>query len=436
MAPQGIFLTSKGDVRKCLLKSETLTKESITALFKKKTIPKEIGTYEYGSTILTLFGYTEGKAGTENKHELPPPHDETLYFGDILLIACKKGKTWTNPISFTPDEYEKFYEKQFGGFHETDSNSDDDESESDIDINIAEEPEQDIEKEIEDSILAGAKKKTQAEDADGEEDDLDGDIDEAEEEEGEAEEETVLEEEGEVGEDYGEDDAGVIQKAKPKKKTAKSSRQNLTVQSNTWRAKQQLLCSKPGFTELEYDANRPIPTEDGTENRIRSKILHSLNTLLKSLFTPENLVLLEKIILDKTFQEADKKFVVKHFDNPLFTSLYTTIARRLVVNLDPNSYAKNTELYEKVQQGSLSLEHLRTMTIQDLQPHLYTELRDRQLLREQHLLEGNKAMATDIFECNRCHKRQCTYYQLQTRSADEPMTTFITCLNCGKRWRK
>ena len=50
-------------------------------------------------------------------------------------------------------------------------------------------------------------------------------------------------------------------------------------------------------------------------------------------------------------------------------------------------------------------------------------------------IEINKEQATDQYQCSRCHKRECTYYQLQTRSADEPMTTFVTCLNCGKRWR-
>ncbi|KAH9411678.1 transcription elongation factor S-II [Ordospora pajunii] len=41
---------------------------------------------------------------------------------------------------------------------------------------------------------------------------------------------------------------------------------------------------------------------------------------------------------------------------------------------------------------------------------------------------------TDLFKCNRCGERKCSYRQLQTRSGDEPMTTFVTC-ECGNKWR-
>ena len=49
-------------------------------------------------------------------------------------------------------------------------------------------------------------------------------------------------------------------------------------------------------------------------------------------------------------------------------------------------------------------------------------------------IERPKA-STDAFRCGACGKRECTYFQMQTRSADEPMTTFVECCNCGKRWR-
>ena len=43
--------------------------------------------------------------------------------------------------------------------------------------------------------------------------------------------------------------------------------------------------------------------------------------------------------------------------------------------------------------------------------------------------------STDQFKCGKCKQRKCTYFQLQTRSADEPMTTFVTCVNCNNRWK-
>ena len=40
-----------------------------------------------------------------------------------------------------------------------------------------------------------------------------------------------------------------------------------------------------------------------------------------------------------------------------------------------------------------------------------------------------------MFRCNRCKSYKTTFYQMQTRSADEPMTVFVTCHNCNSRWK-
>ncbi|KAJ7235084.1 hypothetical protein B0H12DRAFT_1222710 [Mycena haematopus] len=42
---------------------------------------------------------------------------------------------------------------------------------------------------------------------------------------------------------------------------------------------------------------------------------------------------------------------------------------------------------------------------------------------------------TDAFQCSKCKQRKCRYRQVQTRGPDEPMTTFITCMNCNSKWR-
>jgi transcription elongation factor S-II len=43
---------------------------------------------------------------------------------------------------------------------------------------------------------------------------------------------------------------------------------------------------------------------------------------------------------------------------------------------------------------------------------------------------------TDMFTCKKCHNNECTYYEMQTRSADESATIFVTCLKCGKNWKE
>ncbi|KDP21634.1 hypothetical protein JCGZ_03305 [Jatropha curcas] len=48
---------------------------------------------------------------------------------------------------------------------------------------------------------------------------------------------------------------------------------------------------------------------------------------------------------------------------------------------------------------------------------------------------GALKATTDQFKCGRCGQRKTTYHQMQTRSADEPMTTYVTCVNCNNHWK-
>lgn len=97
----------------------------------------------------------------------------------------------------------------------------------------------------------------------------------------------------------------------------------------------------------------------------------------------------------------------------------------------------NAHLRKALLSGVISTERFCTMNAAEMA----SEERRRQdrLLMEQNLKDAKAAQdneaETDQFRCGRCHQRKTKYYQLQTRSADEPMTTFVTCINCGNRWK-
>jgi hypothetical protein len=116
--------------------SRTLKTGAITAAATGATVAKslrkvkaadQIGTYDWKGLTLTLWGWLEGKAGTENKHELPPPHDEGLLFGDAVV-------TGPAGVDFTVDMWSQFYDAAFGGFEDLgseDSDASADEEEDD-----------------------------------------------------------------------------------------------------------------------------------------------------------------------------------------------------------------------------------------------------------------------------------------------------------------
>jgi DNA-directed RNA polymerase subunit M/transcription elongation factor TFIIS len=60
---------------------------------------------------------------------------------------------------------------------------------------------------------------------------------------------------------------------------------------------------------------------------------------------------------------------------------------------------------------------------------------NKHILRNQYKFDINNQMITsDQYTCLRCKTSKTEYYELQTRSADEPMTLFLTCVNCKNKW--
>jgi transcription elongation factor S-II len=126
---------------------------------------------------------------------------------------------------------------------------------------------------------------------------------------------------------------------------------------------------------------------------------------------------------------------------------YTEKARTLCFNLK-----KNGPLAEHVILGQVAADELMSMSSEELASAEARKAREegaKKLIDSKRLdwdqanedkinemcgIKGDLLNAS-LFTCNRCKSIKTTSTQKQTRSADEPMTVFVLCLNCGNRWK-
>jgi DNA-directed RNA polymerase subunit M/transcription elongation factor TFIIS len=140
---------------------------------------------------------------------------------------------------------------------------------------------------------------------------------------------------------------------------------------------------------------------------------------------------LERGIYNYTLRESDTKNIVKKWDNGYFVQIYADRLRTVCINLG-SDYVIQLIVTKQIKAHELAF-----MSHQDMNPAKWSALIKAKQLRDKHKYETKVEASTDNFTCpnSKCRSTKCTYYQLQTRSADEPMTTFVTCIDCGKRWK-
>jgi len=142
---------------------------------------------------------------------------------------------------------------------------------------------------------------------------------------------------------------------------------------------------------------------------------------------------LEKGIFNYSLKEATMRKVVKKWDNPYFVQLYTDRVRSIYLNF------KNQETMNKItkqlKNGDIKAHEIAFLTHQELCPSKWEKMIQDKIKRDKNKFETRMEASTDTFTCRKCRSKKCTYYQQQCRSADEPMTTFVTCLDCDTRWK-
>lgn len=138
---------------------------------------------------------------------------------------------------------------------------------------------------------------------------------------------------------------------------------------------------------------------------------------------------LEKGVHNWALKEASNKKVIKKWDNPFFVQIYLDHLRSIYMNL------QNDRLIKMLTNGEIKAQEIAFMTHHEMNPEKWGDLIKAKQIRDKNKFEQTLEAATDTFTCRKCKSKKCTYYQLQTRSADEPMTIYVTCLNCFTRWK-
>ncbi|KAH9914387.1 transcription elongation factor [Epithele typhae] len=121
-------------------------------------------------------------------------------------------------------------------------------------------------------------------------------------------------------------------------------------------------------------------------------------------------------------------------DNGSANAAYKAKIRSLFVNLKDKN---NPGLRESVVSGDLAVGKFCKMSSQEMASEERKAANAK--IAQENLFKtlgaGEQEAETDAFQCGRCKQRKCRYRQAQTRSADEPMTTFVTCTVCNNRWK-
>lgn len=164
----------------------------------------------------------------------------------------------------------------------------------------------------------------------------------------------------------------------------------------------------------------------------RLNIVKKLNTLIRKKNISINL---EKGIFNYAIKASKERNVIRKWDNPYFVILYLDKFKTIYNNLNKNSQVHNTNLMKRLKQGEFKPHELAFMTHHQMYPEKWKKLVTAKIERDTNATKIDFSAATDDFTCWKCKGNKCRYYQMQTRAADEPTTTFVTCLSCANRWK-
>jgi len=161
----------------------------------------------------------------------------------------------------------------------------------------------------------------------------------------------------------------------------------------------------------------------------RRDIVSNIETLIAAAGGTADLAKnIEKSVFNYAIREAAARKVVKKWTNSYFVQLYIDRLRSIYINL------KNAGFLARIISGEITPENLTGISHLEMAPEQWSELMQKKMQKENNKYNEDDGVYTDMFQCRKCKSRKVRYFEMQTRSADEPCTIFCSCEN-GHNWR-
>ena len=170
------------------------------------------------------------------------------------------------------------------------------------------------------------------------------------------------------------------------------------------------------------------------KNEFRDKFKELIKNKIKELDDIE-INDLEIGIFNASLDYAIKKKIQLSWSNTQFQNIYNNISRSIYSNLLSTSYLKNKNLINRLKKKEFLPHELANMKKEDIYPEKWITIIEKEKLKLKEAYENKEVSMTDLIKCGKCKKNKISYQELQTRSGDESMTIFFTCLTCGNKWR-
>ena len=168
-------------------------------------------------------------------------------------------------------------------------------------------------------------------------------------------------------------------------------------------------------------------------DEIRIKMVIKFDKILDNLQLSKNI---EKSIYNYVIDVSKEKNITRLWSNNVLFNLYINKCISIYTNLKQDSYIQNNYLLKNVIEGKINPNKIAYLSVYDIFPDNWKELINKKSKMDELKYKLKPEAMTDQFKCGKCYSRSCSYYEVQTRSADEPMTQFITCLDCKNRWKQ